>query len=130
MCSLRLTVRFASIAEARWYGRMLNQFHQHDHSKRTFLTARVARASILVLNNVQNIFTTRLREWTIYKCVFNRLSWRKYQDVYQLIKSAALRISNKYQINTRGNVRLNCSFSHRDNYFNNLVESILLFSIV
>jgi hypothetical protein len=73
------TIRLASIAKAHWHGCMLNQFHQHDHSKRTFLTARVARASISGLNNAQDIFATKLREWTIYKCVFNKLSWKNFR---------------------------------------------------
>jgi hypothetical protein len=48
---LRLTIRFASIAKARWHGCMFDQLHQHDHSKRTFPTDRVVRVSICSTEN-------------------------------------------------------------------------------
>jgi hypothetical protein len=55
-------LRFANIAKARWHCCMLNQFHQHDHSKQTVPTDRVARVSILGLNNVRDTFVTGFHE--------------------------------------------------------------------
>jgi hypothetical protein len=76
--SLRLTIRFASIAKAHWHGCMFDQFHQRDHSKRTFPTARVARASISGLINIQGTFITEFHgSSTICKYVFGNLNGRK-----------------------------------------------------
>jgi hypothetical protein len=76
--SLRLMLRFASVAKARWHGRMLNQFHQRDHPKRTFPTDRVVRASVSGLINIQDTFVTKFHKLkTIYKGVFNGLNWQE-----------------------------------------------------
>jgi hypothetical protein len=72
--------RFASIAKTHWRGYTFDQFYQHDCFKRTFPAVRVAIASFSGLINARNTFVTRFREWATYKCVFNRLSWRKLQD--------------------------------------------------
>jgi hypothetical protein len=78
MCRLRLTIRFTSIAKAHRHGCMFDQFHQRDHSKRTFPTALVARALISGLINIQDTFVTEFHELnTVYKYVFSSLNRRE-----------------------------------------------------
>jgi hypothetical protein len=50
--NLIFTLRFVNIAKACWHCCMFDQFHQHDHSKRTIPTVRVAKASISGLINI------------------------------------------------------------------------------
>jgi hypothetical protein len=77
---LRLTIRFASIAKAHWHGCMFDQLRQHNHLKRTFFTAQVARASISGLINILDVFIAKLHELrAICKGVFNSLNMREHQ---------------------------------------------------
>jgi hypothetical protein len=76
MYRLCFMLRFASITKAHWRGCMLDQFHQHGHSKRTFPTARAARVSIFGLINIRDTFIAKFHKLkVVYKGIFSNLSF-------------------------------------------------------
>jgi hypothetical protein len=72
------------------------------------------------LINVQYIFIAKLHELRdAYKNMFNSSNWREYLDVFQLIKSAVRRISDRYLINTQTSAELNDKLFCNGGHFNN-----------
>jgi hypothetical protein len=72
------------------------------------------------LINIQYIFITKFRELRdAYKNMFNSSSWREYLDVFQLIKSAVRRISDRYLVGTRTSAELNDKLLCNGGHFNN-----------